>query len=620
MPQHARTSDEWVVDASLDALRRRVLLGTLNVLAIAVPAVSILMVLQALRHGDLGLVMIVLASYTLLFPLLRLAHSRLGFRASALALLGLLVLTTFLIAARGGVAVGSVVFSVLVLMLGALFFGRRGAALGLLSVVSAFAIAGFLVVSGHVPAVSLVMWDPNRVRFWVRETIVLALCGLAIAVTQTYIVERLISEADELRRLAEREFRQRLELERAEREREHERKQRELAQHALEESRRIEALARLSGGIAHDFNNALTVIMGSADMLKWSSSAPAEVTECADDIIRAARGAAELTHQLLTLGRRHVSKPVPVAMAGLLSRLKAAAQRVVPGDIFIEVDVQGGDITADVDPVELERALLNLVLNARDAMPNGGKLSIACRREVISGNDERLPEGRYAFLSVSDDGQGMDAATLDRIFDPFFTTKGPGIGTGLGLATVHAFVKGAGGDIRVTSDRGRGTTFTLFLPEHVEKRDEREAELQPAVPDYGKARRRLLVVEDRADVRANIVRILTGSGFETCDVPDGNQAIELLGERSDFALMCIDGVMPGAATAAVIARAAELSPNMHVLVCSGYVKEDLVRRGIALGQYGFLPKPFSAQQLLDSVHGLLHSPTSSDAANDEPKP
>ena len=203
----------------------------------------------------------------------------------------------------------------------------------------------------------------------------------------------------------------------------------------------------------------------------------------------------------------------------------------------------------------------------------------------------------------------MDAATLERIFDPFFTTKGPGMGTGLGLATVHAFVTAAGGDIRVSSHKGRGTTFTLFLPEHLATSGERDATPPSPMTKYqAKPGRRVLVVEDQPDVRANIVRILTERGFETCDVPDGDRALELLSRRADFALMCIDGVMPGTGTAAVLERAAELAPNMLILVCSGYVQEDLVRRGIAMGQYRFLAKPFSSRQLLDAVHSVLSAP------------
>jgi signal transduction histidine kinase/CheY-like chemotaxis protein len=468
-----------------------------------------------------------------------------------------------------------------------------------------FAITGGMLVSGLLPPISLSMWDPNRVRFWLRETIAIGLCGLAIAVTQTYIVERLISEANALRRLVDLKHEQRLELERAEREREHEREQRKLAQRALEESRRIEALARLAGGIAHDFNNALTVIMGAAEMLKWDGTSRAQIMQTADDVMRAARGAAELTRQLLTLGRQQVSKPQPVDMGEFLARLSAAARRVLPTDISLQVEVEGSDVSAYVSPIELQRALFNLVLNAGDAMPDGGKLSISCGIELIAS--ERLSEGRYVVLSVSDDGQGMDTATMERIFDPFFTTKGPGKGTGLGLATVHAFVTGAGGDIRVSSDPGVGTTFTLYLPSISEPSVARDSIPEREARYAEEPGRRVLVVEDQADVRANMVRILTGSGFLTLDVPDGDRAIEVLSRREDFALMCIDGVMPGTGTAAVLERAAELSPGMPVLICSGYVEQDLVRRGISLAQYGFLAKPFSSEQLLDSVHGALSS-------------
>jgi CheY-like chemotaxis protein len=211
-------------------------------------------------------------------------------------------------------------------------------------------------------------------------------------------------------------------------------------------------------------------------------------------------------------------------------------------------------------------------------------------------------------LSVSDTGEGMDRETLDRIFDPFFTTKGDKGGTGLGLATVYAFAKESRGAIDATSRPGMGTTFTLFLPECAPLRIAPPVTVpQSTTTQSFRAGERVLVVEDRPDVRVSMARILSHHGFAVSETSDGDGALQLLGNEQTFALMCIDGVMPGLETATVIERAKTLAPSMPVLVCSGHVQEELLRRGIVTGRYAFLSKPFTAQQLLASVSQMLGS-------------
>jgi signal transduction histidine kinase/ActR/RegA family two-component response regulator len=592
----------------LGSLRNRVLRGALNLLAVAVPCLAVFVVFSELRGGTLNNITIGLGTYTLVFPLLRLASPRLGFRGSALALIGLLAFTAFLVELRGGVAVGNISLNVIALTLSALFFGRRGAAFGLLTVLALFGLAAFMVVDAHVPPIVLAMWDPTSPNFWLRQFVSLALFGLAIAVTEVYIVEQLAREARRLQLQAEREHLQRLALERSERDREHEREQRLEALRALEESRRIEALARLAGGIAHDFNNGLTVILGTAELLKKGSSSPAEVEAYADEIVEAAARTGELTHQLLTLGRRQVSKPQRVQVSSLLARVSATFRRVLPSDVSLLVETPDESVFVHIDPTEFERSLFNLVINARDAMPRGGKLTIGCRVEAVTEGMHGLAAGRYVGVSVSDTGEGMDQETLARIFDPFFTTKAPGMGTGLGLATVYAFASASGGAVHVESKRGVGTTFLLWLPEGTSAAEPIAPAAQSSVGNATTpANARVLVVEDNVEVRTSMVRILAHAGFEVSEAADGDAAMAVLGERNDFGLMCIDGVMPGVATATVIERAGELAPSMHILLCSGYLQEDLLRRGVAAGRYAFLQKPFSTAGLLTSVRGLLAS-------------
>ena len=595
------------VEDTLHLLRTRVLGVALNVLAIAMPLVGMVLALQAYQTDALTPRTIALCSWGLVFPLLRLVGPRLAFRTSALLLMGVLMVTAAMVALRGGLTVGCLAVCVLLVLLATLFFGRRGAVLALLAVIVLTATSGFLVVQGYMPSFPRELFDPLSGAVWVRQIMIMALLGVVMAATELYVVERLAHQVEVHRSLAAHEREQRLALERSERERMREREQREQAQLALERSRRIEALARMAGGVAHDFNNALTVIIGGAEMARNNRLSPAEVDECLSEVLQAAGNAAELARRLLTLGRQQISKPRPTSMTGLLGRLQTSIRRILAGDVQLVVTTAAEDAIALVDEAELERALLNLVLNAGEAMPRGGTLSIAWRAEDVTSDQHGLADGRYVSLSVSDTGQGMDRETLDRIFDPFFTTKGDKGGTGLGLATVYAFAKKSHGTIGVTSAPGAGTTFTMLLPEHTGVLPTAPASVaqttSPAPPVGG----RVLVVEDRPDVRASMARILSHHGFAVTETGDGDGALRLLSEGTTFALMCIDGVMPGLETAAVIERAKELAPSMPVLVCSGHVQEELLRRGIATGRYAFLSKPFSAQQLMASVAQVLGS-------------
>jgi CheY-like chemotaxis protein len=290
--------------------------------------------------------------------------------------------------------------------------------------------------------------------------------------------------------------------------------------------------------------------------------------------------------------------------------LETSIRRILADDVQLLVQPAGAPTIALVDEAELERALLNLVLNAGHAMPRGGTLTLAWRSEDLTGVAGRLDDGRYVVLSVSDTGEGMDRETLDRIFDPFFTTRVDRGGTGLGLATVYAFAKESHGAVEASSALNEGTTITLLLPESAA--GERPAAaipaIEPAVGATMASGERVLVVEDRPDVRASMARILSHHGFAVSETADGDGALRLLSDGERFALMCIDGVMPGLETATVIERARTLAPDMPVLVCSGHVQEELLRRGVSTGRYAFLSKPFSAQQLLASVAQVLNSP------------
>jgi signal transduction histidine kinase/CheY-like chemotaxis protein len=590
---------------TLDALRERVLRAGVAVLGVGMPFTAGLVVVQGALEHRLNLRTFAITGAMAGFPLLWLVTPRLKFRTAAGLFVGLLIFSAFLLASRGVLTVGYAAVDLLAILSATLFFGRAGAVVGMCGVIGAH-LTGWAIVSfevGPPPAINLI--DPRIPAVWIRHVVVLGVLGAVIAVTELYVIEQLAHEVQVHRRLANLELQQRLALEQAEREHAHERDERERAQHALDQARRLEALARMSGGIAHDFNNALTVIIGTADVAKLSLTSPDEVAGYLDEIVEAAKRAGQLTTQLLTLGRAQIGAREPVDMTAFLGRLQGALRRVLPDDVVLHVDAPTDPITARVDLAGLERAVYNLVLNARDAMPRGGTMTLSCRREADAGV-EAAADRAYAVLQVSDTGHGMDAQTLERIFDPFFTTKGERGGTGLGLATVQAFAKDAGGHVEVTSALGDGTTFSVWLPEHsgtAAGRDEAAAPVSVRTPH----RARLLVVEDRGDVRSNMVRTLTTHGFDVEEASDGAGALTLLERKGDYTLMCIDGVMPGLGTADVLSQATTLAPSMGILVCSGYLREDLLRRGVEAGRYAFLAKPFTAEQLLASVDGVIRA-------------
>ena len=594
---------------TLDALRERVLRAGIAVLAVGMPVTATLVIIQGAQEHQLNLRTFLFTGAMASFPLLWIVTPRLKFRTAAGIFVGLLISSAFFLASRGVLTVGYAAVNLLAILSATLFFGRAGAVAGMCAVIGAH-LTGWAIISfevGPPPAINLI--DPRLSTVWIRHLIVLGVLGAVIAVTELYVIEQLAREVQVHRRLADLEMQQRLALEHAERERAYEREERERTQYALDQARRLEALARMSGGIAHDFNNALTVIIGTADVAKLSLSSPGDTAAYFDEIIQAAKRAGQLTTQLLTLGRAQIGAREPVEMSDFLARLHGALRRVLPDDVVLRVDAPTDPVTARADLSGLERAVYNLVLNARDAMPGGGgTITLSCHRETVSGRNP-LADGTYVALQVADTGHGMDGQILERIFDPFFTTKSERGGTGLGLATVHAFAKDAGGHVEATSAVGAGTTFTLWLPEQTGTAAPASPEPQQPAARRVTHRTRILVVEDRTDVRSNMVRTLSTHGFEVEEAADGSGALALLNQSRDYTLMCIDGVMPGLSTADVLAQATELAPGMGILVCSGYVREDLLRRGVEAGRYAFLAKPFTAEQLLASVDSVIRAAT-----------
>jgi two-component system, cell cycle sensor histidine kinase and response regulator CckA len=364
----------------------------------------------------------------------------------------------------------------------------------------------------------------------------------------------------------------------------------------LVQSQKMEAIGRLAGGIAHDFNNLLTAIMGYADLLARRVKETPRLLHNVQEILHAAERAAGLTRQLLTFSRKQVLQPRVLSLNVAVADMEPMLRRLIGEDVQLVTALEPGLGQARADPSQLEQVILNLAVNARDAMPQGGKLI------VETANVER-DDGRWVMLAVSDTGVGMDAEVRRHLFEPFFTTKAPGKGTGLGLATVYGIVAQSGGSIRVQSEPGRGTTFKVFLPRVDEPLTaQAHPDAQPAVGGS----ETVLVAEDEDGVRALICEILGELGYEVLEAGRPEAAIEAMsagGRRVH--LLLTDVVMPGMNGPQLAARLTALQPGLRVLYMSGYTGEAVAHHGVLEHGTHLLQKPFTPDALARKVREVL---------------
>ncbi len=380
----------------------------------------------------------------------------------------------------------------------------------------------------------------------------------------------------------------------------------------LRQAQKMEAIGQLAGGIAHDFNNLLTVINGYSELMLLSL--PVEHPHCAtfEQIRQAGEKASRLNRQLMAFSRQQVLQPKVLDLNAVVANIDTMLQRVIGEDIDLLTILSPGLASVKADPGQIEQVLMNLLVNARDAMPAGGRLTIETADVVLDTDYARthvaVNPGRYVMLAVSDNGCGMDAETQARIFEPFFTTKELGKGTGLGLSTVYGIVKQSGGHIEVYSEPGRGTTFRIYLP--------RIEEAAEAV-EPGKAREQLprgsetiLLVEDEAGVRTLAKTILQTHGYTVLDAAQGKDAFLLSGQHEGLIhLMVTDMVMPEMSGREVAERLKPLRPNMKVLFMSGFTDKAMVHHGELDRGMAFLQKPFTPQTLARKVREVLDAPT-----------
>lgn len=376
----------------------------------------------------------------------------------------------------------------------------------------------------------------------------------------------------------------------------------------LYQAQKMEALGQLTGGIAHDFNNLLTAIIGFSELMRLQLLPEDPLQELMDKVIGSSQRAADLVRQLLTFSRKQIIEPKVLDLNAIMTEMDGMLQRIIGEDIELKTLLQPELWPVKVDPAQIEQVIVNLVVNARDAMPEGGRLIIETSNMMLEENDIArhlgVQPGGYVLLAVSDTGIGMTEEIKARIFEPFFTTKSEDKGTGLGLATVYGIVKQSGGDIWVYSEPGQGTTFKIYLP-----RAEKATQLlnrSETRTDMPKGSETILLVEDDPGVRELARLVLHGQGYSLLEAVDPQEAFLLFSSYSDpIHLVVTDVIMPGRNGKSLVGQLVQARPNLKVLFMSGYTDNVIAQHGVLDPTTAFLQKPFSAGALARKVREVL---------------
>ncbi len=386
----------------------------------------------------------------------------------------------------------------------------------------------------------------------------------------------------------------------------------------LRQSQKLEGIGQLAGGIAHDFNNLLTVIGGYSDLLLRHDGLDEKAREKLEEVHKAADRAASLTRQLLAFSRKQVLQPEILDLNSLVDELGKMLRRLINEDIEIRMSLESDVARINADPGQVEQVLINLVVNARDAMPQGGQITIATANvELDQGYSDlhiSVTPGEYVMLAVSDTGIGMDAETRKRIFEPFFTTKEVGKGTGLGLSTIYGIVKQSGGNIWVYSEPGKGTTFKIYFPRVAADTTVEPVGTAPQ-KDLRPATETILLVEDEENVRKLAASVLEASGYKTLVATSGEEAIEICKTHvGEIDLLLTDVVMPRMNGKRVADKVRSIRPYLQVLYMSGYTDHAIVHHGVLDAGTNYIEKPFTARSLNAKVRAALDkAPEDSDA-------
>jgi signal transduction histidine kinase/ActR/RegA family two-component response regulator len=386
---------------------------------------------------------------------------------------------------------------------------------------------------------------------------------------------------------------------------------RESAEAQIRQMQKMESIGQLTGGIAHDFNNMLAIVIGSLDLAKRRLRGdPEKLERCIVNAYEGAERAASLTARLLAFSRQQPLAPLTLDVNKLVAGMSDLLRRTMGEQYMVETVLAGGLWRTFVDPGQLENALLNLAVNARDAMPNGGRMTIETANAHLDDEYARSREeviaGQYVMISVSDEGGGMTPDVIARAFDPFFTTKPVGRGTGLGLSQIYGFMKQTGGHASIYSEIGQGTTVKLYMPrDHGQVAEPRALQLSDNVLPMASSGEAILVVEDEQRVRHFSVDALRELGYVVISAADGAEALKALAEQPQISMLFTDIVMPEMNGRQLADAALAAVPNLKILFTTGYTRNAVVHNGMLDAGVAFLPKPFSVAQLAVKVREVL---------------
>jgi signal transduction histidine kinase/ActR/RegA family two-component response regulator len=375
----------------------------------------------------------------------------------------------------------------------------------------------------------------------------------------------------------------------------------------LRHSQKMEAVGRLAGGVAHDFNNLLTAIIGYAELIATRTTSNTLAKQNAELIRKAGEQAAALTRQLLAFSRKQILQPKVLDLNSLVVEMEKLLRRVIGERFDLQSHPNAANGRVKADPSQLEQVVLNLGVNARDAMPRGGKLIITTenvRLDKTTAPQLSVVPGDYVMLSVTDTGAGMDEDTKSHIFEPFFTTKGPGKGTGLGLATVYGIVRQTGGGISVQSELGKGSTFRIYLPQ--ETAPVEFSRPLPTPLEKSANFETVLVVEDEDIVRELVCEVLEDQGYNVLCARDGIEAMNMASEfDGTIHLLVTDVIMPHMNGHELASKLAVVRPDMKILYVSGYSDNDIGDHGVLDPRYELLQKPFTPQTLARKIRDVI---------------
>jgi nitrogen-specific signal transduction histidine kinase/CheY-like chemotaxis protein len=390
------------------------------------------------------------------------------------------------------------------------------------------------------------------------------------------------------------------------------RKRLKIVEEQLRQSQKMEAVGKLAGGVAHDFNNLLTAISGYSDLLLHRLPDYSTLRRDVEEIRKAGDRAATLTRQLLAFSHRQVLQPKVLDLNNVVTKMGQMLRRLIGEDIELSIDLSPSLSLVKADPGQIEQVIVNLVVNARDAMPDGGRITIATTGADLSSSYAAVhPEvvpGPHVLLSVANTGHGMNDETQMHLFEPFFTTKEGGKGSGLGLATVYGIVQQSGGHLRVNSAADRGSTFLIYLPRVEPPEDGVQGADRSLLPHPSPGTETVLLAEDEEVVRRFAREILSGNGYKVLEAGSGREAL-LLSEayRGEIQLLLTDVVMPKMSGRELTERIRPLRPDLRILYMSGYTDDAILRHGVLEDGIPFLQKPFTPEGLARKVREVLDS-------------